>query len=181
MAAHWIRGSAESRLRAEGATRREVQATLSRVGSLLVAAQWALIVACLAPAGPRLDLPGWLGSVGIGLVVLGGLVGALALLSMGRRTRVHPVPEPGTRLHTTGIYAFVRHPMYLAVGAACLGAVLISGRVLGLVAAPLLGALLVAKASFEDRLLSRMFGWEFAVYASRVPAILPQPWRSHRR
>lgn len=173
--------SAERRLHAEGVTRREVASMLSRVGSLLVAAQLVLVVACLAPVGPRVDLPTWVALVGLVLLGLGGLVGIAALLAMGRRTRVHPVPAPDAQLHTTGIYAVVRHPMYLAVGLACLGAVLASGRVLGLVAVPLLGALLAAKAAFEDRILSRMFGWQFAVYASRVPAIVPQPWRAHPR
>jgi protein-S-isoprenylcysteine O-methyltransferase Ste14 len=156
------------------------EATLRRIGHVLVAAQMSLIVLCVLPLGPVVALPDPVPAIGTVLLLLAGAVGVAALLSMGRRTRVHPVPGPDAVLHTRGIYAFVRHPMYLAVGLACAGAVASSGRVLGMVALPLLYVVLTVKARFEDRLLARAFGWQFAVYASRVPAVIPQPWRSHR-
>jgi protein-S-isoprenylcysteine O-methyltransferase Ste14 len=149
------------------------------IGSALVLAQFALLALCLLPVGPVL----WSGLRAAGLACLGlaAVVGVLALIAMGRDLRVHPVPGEQARLRTGGIYGLIRHPMYLAVLLAALGVVLSTGRLLAVLATLGLAAVLTAKAAFEDRLLQAKFGWQFAVYACRVPAILPQPWRSYRR
>ena len=162
----------------------ESAARRRRAGTALVVAQFALIALCLLPVGPTLFDPASGDPVRIaGLVCMGlaALVGGLAFLALGRDTRVHPAPHAGTRLHTHGIYAVIRHPMYAAVLLACLGATLSTGRLLALLSLLALGVVLHVKAGFEDRLLSEQFGWQFAVYASHVPALVPQPWRSHRR
>ncbi len=153
--------------------------THHRTGSRLVYAQFVLIGVCVLPVGPVL----WSGQWALGLValLLAGAVGAWALLSMGADTRVHPVPDTSTPLHTHGLYAWIRHPMYLAVLLACLGVTLASGRALALGALLCLAVVLGVKSRFEDRLLAAKFGAQFTDYAARVPALIPAPWRSHRR
>ncbi|MGB7982155.1 MAG: isoprenylcysteine carboxylmethyltransferase family protein [Candidatus Nanopelagicales bacterium] len=157
----------------------QFDATHHRTGSRLVLAQFALIGVCVAPLGPTL----WSGLWALGLValLLAAAVGALALRSMGADTRVHPVPDAGTALHTHGLYAWIRHPMYLAVLLACLGVTLASGRALALVGLLSLMGVLAVKSRFEDRLLAAKFGAQFSDYAARVPALVPRPWRTHRR
>lgn len=150
-----------------------------RTGTLLVVAQFTLIGLVLLPVGPAIG-SGQLRPVGIALLVAGAVVGVLALLAMGSDTRVHPVPGQGASLHRNGIYAWIRHPMYAAVLLACAGVTVSTGRVLAIAAFVALAAVLHAKARFEDSLLDARFGWEFAVYAQRVPALVPQPWRSRR-
>jgi protein-S-isoprenylcysteine O-methyltransferase Ste14 len=139
-----------------------------------------LIALCLVPVGPVLG-SGQLRPAGLVALALAAVVGGLALLAMGSDLRVHPVPGRGAPLHTHGIYAFIRHPMYAAVLLACLGVTLSSGRVLSIVSLVLLAGVLAVKMRFEDRLLEARFGWQFAVYASRVPSLIPAPWRSHAR
>ena len=145
----------------------------------MVAGQVALVLLVLLPVGPVLwagrDTLGWV------LTVTGLVVGALGLLALGKDTRVSPVPPSGGRLHRNGVYAFVRHPMYLGLGLFALGVTVVTGRLLALVGFVLLAVLLVVKARIEDHVLQRKFGWEYAIYAMRVPSIVPQPWRSHRR
>ncbi len=151
-----------------------------RIGNLLVGAQFTLIGLCVLPVGPTLG-SGQLRPLGLASLLLAGLVGGLALLAMGRDLRVHPVPDHTSPLHRNGIYAVMRHPMYAAVLLACLGVALASGRVLAILALAALAGVLHVKARFEDRLLTAKFGGEFAEYARRVPAIVPQPWRARRR
>jgi protein-S-isoprenylcysteine O-methyltransferase Ste14 len=151
-----------------------------RIGNLLVAAQFGLIGLCLIPVGPAIG-SGQLRPLGLVCLALAAVVGGLALVAMGSDTRVHPVPDARTPLRINGIYAWIRHPMYAAVLLACLGVTLSSGRVLSLLASLALVAVLHVKADFEDRMLQEKFGWQFSVYASRVPALIPQPWRSHSR
>jgi protein-S-isoprenylcysteine O-methyltransferase Ste14 len=151
-----------------------------RVGTALVITQFVLIGLCLLPVGPSIG-DGQLRPLGLACLALAAVVGGLALAALGRDTRVHPVPGESATLHTHGIYAFIRHPMYAAVLLACLGVVLSTGRILSIVALVALAGVLHVKARFEDHLLEARFGWQFAVYAGRVPAIVPQPWRSHAR
>ncbi len=156
------------------------EATHHQVGWALVAAQFGLIGLCVLPVGPVLGT-GQLRPLGPAALALAVVVGGLALLALGADTRVHPVPGESARLRIHGIYAFIRHPMYAAVLLACLGVALSTGRVLSIVSVVVLMAVLHVKARFEDRLLEGRFGSQFAAYAARVPAIIPQPWRSHAR
>lgn len=151
-----------------------------RIGNVLVAAQFVLIGLCLLPVGPAIG-SGQLRPLGLACLALAALVGGLALLAMGSDTRVHPVPDHQTPLRMNGIYAWIRHPMYAAVLLACLGVTLSTGRITSVLALVALVVVLYVKADFEDRLLQEKFGWQFSVYASRVPAIVPAPWRSHAR
>lgn len=164
----------------QGGARMSDRERAQRVGTVLVAAQFTLVGLVLLPIGPALG-SGQLRPLGLVLLALAAVVGGLALVALGRDTRVHPIPGQGAVLRTHGIYAFIRHPMYAAVLLACAGVTVSTGRVLAIVALVLLAGVLAVKARFEDALLEARFGWQFAVYASRVPAIIPQPWRSHAR
>lgn len=145
----------------------------TRLGNYLIGGQLALIVVCLLPVGPTIG-PGFPG-VGLALVGLAAVVGGLALLSLGRSARVHPIPGRSAYLHTNGMYAVVRHPMYAAVLLACAGVTVAGARVLSGLALAALAVLLHVKARFEDRMLSEQYGWAYAVYAQRVPSVLPWP------
>ena len=175
-----ITGRADGRIRVEGRLRMQWTPRHRRIGNLLVAAQFGLILLCLVPVGPSIG-SGQLRPLGLVCLALAGVVGGLALLAMGSDTRVHPVPDARTSLRVSGIYAWIRHPMYAAVLLAALGVSLFSGRVLSLLAFLALVGVLHVKAGFEDRMLQEKFGWQFSVYASRVPALIPQPWRTHGR
>ncbi len=149
------------------------------VGTALVVAQFSLAALCLVPVGPRvaaLTRP----LLGLVLLAAGGSLALLALGALGSSTRVHPVPAEAATLRTRGIYAHIRHPMYAAVLLACSGATLVTGRVVAAVGVVGVAAVLAVKSRFEDRLLAEKYGWQFAAYASRVPAVIPQPWRSRR-
>ncbi|MBI5828129.1 MAG: isoprenylcysteine carboxylmethyltransferase family protein [Chloroflexi bacterium] len=83
------------------------------------------------------------------------------------------------RLITTGPYAHVRHPMYLAVIAAALGGLLLYRTWAALCFAVIMFGLAV-RARREERVLSQEFGPEWQAYASRVPAWLPRFGRGRR-
>lgn len=145
-------------------------------GNILVLAQFTLLALCVVPFGPAVALPGILRFLGLVLVGFGLVVGALGIAALGRNTRVHPIPAKGCELRTTGIYGHVRHPMYLAVMLSAVGLTLAGGRLLALLATVALPAVLTVKARFEEDLLCEKFGWEYAAYCAKVPAILPRPW-----
>ncbi|MFQ5724317.1 MAG: methyltransferase family protein [Terriglobia bacterium] len=81
--------------------------------------------------------------------------------------------RPG-RVATAGIYARVRHPRYLGMMSAWLGAALLSGatRLLVLVAVFMGLALLVTE--LEERELLARLGEAYGDYRRRVPRLLPR-------
>jgi protein-S-isoprenylcysteine O-methyltransferase Ste14 len=84
---------------------------------------------------------------------------------------------PDHRLVTTGPYDIVRHPMYLGLMAAAIGALAVFRTwttVLFVIQLPVL----VVRARSEDRLLAATFGPEWRRYAAAVPGWLPRLERS---
>jgi protein-S-isoprenylcysteine O-methyltransferase Ste14 len=83
--------------------------------------------------------------------------------------------EPGHRLVTHGPYRLVRHPMYLGLALAALGALAVY-RTWSAVLFVLQTPVLVRRAQREDVLLAQTYGDTWQRYAGRVPAWLPTGW-----
>ncbi len=137
------------------------------MSSLLVALQFGLI----ALMAVRLDA----GSIGPGFVALlgaGVAVGAWALAAnRPGNFNIRPDPHPEGRLVTGGPYAWVRHPMYLAVLLAMASFALV-GDAWQWAAWAALAAVLAAKARREERGLAILHpGYE--AYRRRTRAIVP--------
>lgn len=124
------------------------------------AGYWGLVVAqfgamlYLAFTGPAFG-EGWASRC---LIVLGGVLGVWAVLTMGiGRFNVTPELRPDARLVTSGPYRFLRHPMYVAVVLVGMGWLLarpVWSRVLAFV---VLAVVVLVKARIEERLLSERF------------------------
>lgn len=143
-------------------------------GRWFVTAQFGLIALALVPVGPVLHGPDWLDTASTVAGVVGWFLGAVALVALGRATRVSPVPAAAAELRTGGVYGVVRHPMYAAVLLLVGGVALGSGRVVAGVSWALLAVVLHHKAAFEDRLLAARFGAAHEVYRTDVPALVPR-------
>ena len=164
---------------------------MSRAVSILGSAFFLLIapgtVAVLVPrwiSGWRL-LPPLLGFRGfrvLGVVLV--LCGAPALLDSFRRFAVEGLGTPAPPLPThhlvvTGLYRYVRNPMYVAVLAIVVGQALLLGSVAllvyGLVVA--LGFAIFVLA-YEEPTLRRSFGVSYDEFCANVPRWIPRlrPW-----
>jgi protein-S-isoprenylcysteine O-methyltransferase Ste14 len=120
-----------------------------------------------------------------GVVLLG--LGAMGLLDSFGRFAIQgigtPAPVFPTRhLVVTGLYRYVRNPMYVAVVSAILGQGLILGN-LGLL---LYGALVwllfhLFVLLYEEPTLRESFGSEYAAFCAEVPRWIPRltPWTGH--
>ncbi len=110
----------------------------------------------------------------IGAVLgLGGLaLGLLSFKALGRNFRVFGAPRRSGTLITTGIYCYIRHPMYIGVILAVGGYVLAFGS---LFAIPLwLGVTVfyIVKAVKEERLLTDKFP-EYEEYRKKTWKFIP--------
>jgi protein-S-isoprenylcysteine O-methyltransferase Ste14 len=106
------------------------------------------------------------------------LLHAFALFALHQGT---PAPvAPTESLVVTGVYRFVRNPMYLAVLAIILGQALLFGDGwLLLYAAVVLIAVVAFVKGYEEPTLTRTYGEHYLEYRRNVPGWWPRltPWR----
>jgi protein-S-isoprenylcysteine O-methyltransferase Ste14 len=126
--------------------------------------------------------PGWLALrlVGAALVAVGTAVLLHAFVRFALDGLGTPAPvAPTEHLVVTGLYRYVRNPMYLAVAATILGQALLLGQPVLVPYALVFGAAVTAFARwYEEPALERRFGPAYAAYRDAVPAWWPRrsPW-----
>lgn len=123
----------------------------------------------------RLSLPGS-AAAGWLLIALAGGVGVAAMLQLGSQLVPQPSPVADGELVRSGLYRFVRHPIYTAVLLAVAAAVLRYASVAGLVLLVATGLFFDRKAAYEERLLEATYP-RYREYRQEVPArFVPRVW-----
>jgi protein-S-isoprenylcysteine O-methyltransferase Ste14 len=144
-----------------------------RKGFILVVVQFVLLVAIVAlPHGSQWSVPTWLGTVALILMMLGLSISLFGIVSLGNSLTATPVPKTDAILRTTGMYALVRHPIYLGILLLGLGLTIPAGSFLTIGAFLLLAATLSYKSRFEEQLMLAKFP-DYQAYATRVGRIIP--------
>ena len=131
-------------------------------GAVLVAGRYrpvALLVGGGAATARR--ILGW------ALISAGGLLASAAMLHLGESLTPYPVPLPGARFASGGMYRLVRHPIYGGVTMLAIGYGLVRGDLLAVLAAVSLVPFFFAKSTFEERHLLERYP-EYADYRRRV-------------
>ena len=106
----------------------------------------------------------------VGLFLIGAVIGLIALQYNRRHNfYIRPILKEGAKLVTTGIYRYVRHPMYLSV-AIMMGA-FVKDRVTFLIWLALIGVLYL-KAKNEERLWCNS-SRAYIEYKNRTKSIIP--------
>ena len=147
----------------------------------LLAVQLGLLAAIfLLPAGDAWTPPSWLATGSRVLEIVGLVVLGIGLLNLGRSATPLPTPVRDGELRSTGLYRYVRHPIYSGVMALAVGSAITSGSVTIAVAALTLVGWLAIKARWEERRLSARYP-DYAAYAARTPRFLPSPRRLSSR
>ena len=164
------------------------------------AAAGSAVFFALAPGTVAGLLPWWLtrweAGAAFGRWLPARLAGILILVA-GTAVLVHsfarfvleglgtPAPiAPPAHLVVSGLYRYVRNPMYLAVTATILGQALLLWRPVLLGYAALVTAAMVAFVlGYEQPALAQRFGSEYTTYRRAVPGWRPRltPWRPGRR
>lgn len=127
-----------------------------------------LLLLALLFAAPR--LPGGVHALPTALAPWGLVLMAAAIVlileakrDLRESFRVHPAPGANARLVRDGIYARLRHPMYVAAILFVVGFALRSGDAYSVAAAALNVVFYALKARFEERLLSARYP-DYAAY-----------------
>jgi protein-S-isoprenylcysteine O-methyltransferase Ste14 len=149
------------------------------VAWILVLVQFALLaVVFLLPWGSDWTTPAWLSVCARAVSLLGLVVVAVGAVNLGRSLTPLPVPMKDGELRSTGLYRFVRHPIYSGVMAIAVGWAIPSGSVGVGAAALALVVWLANKARWEERRLSVRYPG-YSAYADGTPRFIPS-WRRRR-
>ncbi|MDF1883144.1 hypothetical protein JHD49_04255 [Sulfurimonas sp. SAG-AH-194-C21] len=136
-------------------------------GYSLVFSQFFLILIMLLPLGtPASNL-----YLALLMIVLGGTVGVLALYS-NRFFNIRPDIKEDASLITTGIYAYIRHPMYTAVLTMMFGVTLLYPVTFVFVSYSLLICTLLLKLFYEESLWKAQ-STEYWVYMTHTKRLVP--------
>ncbi len=124
---------------------------------------------------PRLAIPIQLAlAIGAPMFLTGISLILLALFQLGLPTALHSPPRGERRLIKEGVYARLRHPIYLGDFLCCLGWAVIFKARWALLITPLWLSLLLVVALLEERLLEGEFGEEYRQYKHNVPFLIPR-------
>jgi protein-S-isoprenylcysteine O-methyltransferase len=108
----------------------------------------------------------WLAGTGLGIGLFGLSLWVVSMVQLGRSLAVLPGTE---KLITTGIYKFLRHPIYVGIDLTLAGLFLALGSTygflyLGLVVLPLN----IVRSRLEEKALLQKFGEPYRDYLSRT-------------
>ena len=147
-------------------------------GWLWVAGQAVLLIALIVlPGGDAWPKPAILLLIA-GALFFGGLAFiAVAALRLGTALTPTPVPTSYGQLKTTGLYRYVRHPIYTGVLITIAGITLRSGTWFHVVIALATLVFFDRKAAWEEQRLAEHYP-DYPSYAARTPKFIWWPGRN---
>ncbi len=144
-------------------------------GWAFVAVQFILLAALVAlPPGDDWARPAWLQAAALLLLVAGvGLV-LVSALGLGPALTATPVPTQRGALVTSGLFQYVRHPIYSGVILAVVATAIRSGNLITAVLAVVLIAFFWVKSSWEETKLRENYP-DYEAYAATTGRFFPRP------
>ena len=119
---------------------------------LLVALQFLLLLLLVVnPFGAFREIDR---TFSLTLYAIAAVILASAAVALGSALTASPIPKDDAQLVVTGIYRWVRHPMYSALILIGLGLVLSTFNLFSLFLVASLVTVLIYKSSYEDQLLA---------------------------
>jgi protein-S-isoprenylcysteine O-methyltransferase Ste14 len=108
------------------------------------------------------------------LLFIGGIiVGIAGVVGLRRSLSIFPTPSKKTTLVASGIYKYIRHPMYTGLLIIALSFTVCRPSLLGFILFASFYIVLLAKSSYEERLLEASFT-TYAEYKDKTGRFFPR-------
>lgn len=128
--------------------------TVKRKDILLVTLQFILLTIFYIPFIPNaFNTPIVLKYIGAIISILGFLIILIAILQLNKNLTPFPTPKENGALINTGLYKYVRHPIYSGIFLAAIGIAFYTGSYWQLAIAFILLILFYYKSKYEESLL----------------------------
>ncbi|WP_232085888.1 methyltransferase family protein [Candidatus Nitrosacidococcus tergens] len=138
------------------------------MSQILVVLQLLAISLCVLPFG---NTPGI--HLGLYLFAIGIFLGCITLyFNRPGNFSVYPEIKDHAQLITTGIYRYIRHPMYTSLFIAMSGIVIYNDYFLNFLGLVLLAMVLISKSYKEEKLLLEKFP-EYREYMTKTKRFIP--------
>jgi protein-S-isoprenylcysteine O-methyltransferase Ste14 len=124
-----------------------------------------------------LSLPDWLRWTGLALGLIGFGLWTWTQAALGKEWSPQLQLGEQHRLVTSGPYAWVRHPMYLAMFAVAIALALLSSNWCFVLFAAAMIVGFVVRAPREERMMVEAFGEEYKTYMQGTGRFFPRPRR----
>ncbi|HET7118305.1 MAG TPA: isoprenylcysteine carboxylmethyltransferase family protein [Hanamia sp.] len=118
-------------------------------------------------------VPRWLQLTGIFFSVAGIFISLASVVTLNKNLSPFPTPKPGAELAQSGIYKYVRHPIYSGILFFEFGFSMYSENTLRLLIFFTLLILFRFKAAFEEKLLQNKFS-NYTTYKKTTGMFLPR-------
>jgi len=139
------------------------------ISRILVGLQFFFIFLMLLPLTERTTHP----YIGVGITVVGIVIGLLAINEHKRGNfNIRPDIKENCELVTTGVYAYVRHPMYLSVLLSMFGVAVIYFTYYEFTLFFLLLVTLLVKLFYEEHMW-KCHSAEYEAYMKKTKRLLP--------
>ena len=145
---------------------------MKRQGPLFVVGQFALLVLLIISPSIK-NVAAGLAPLGFLLQILGLLIVIVGGFNLRKSLTASPEPKSGGKFVVTGLYKWVRHPMYLGLIVFGIGITIQRESIMAEIETLFLAILLHFKRLYEDRLLLEKYP-EAAEYQQRVGAFFPK-------
>ncbi|AXT58141.1 isoprenylcysteine carboxylmethyltransferase family protein [Aquimarina sp. AD1] len=119
---------------------------------------------------------GWLpfiNRIGLFTFVLGVLIVFISLLQLNKNLSPFPTPKLNSKLVKTGLYKFIRHPIYTGILCVVFGYGLYIGSIFKLIIATTIYMLFYFKTKYEEEKLQEFFE-EYKVYKATTGRFFPR-------
>jgi protein-S-isoprenylcysteine O-methyltransferase Ste14 len=110
---------------------------------------------------------------GFALLVAGAALRLASMITLGRRFASVVAVQAGHRLHTSGLYAAIRHPSYLGILLMDLGFAGVFRSAVALALMPVVWWMFKHRMDVEEAFLTAAFGGDYRDYAARTRRLLP--------
>ena len=140
---------------------------------VFVSIQLVLFVLYVIPApSASFNLPIWLHYLALALAATGLMVVTLAIVQLNKNLTPFPTPKTSGTLIQTGLYRYVRHPIYSGIILSALGVGLYLGSTWKISIGIALWVLFYFKSRYEEILLLRQYP-NYEAYRKRTSRFFP--------
>lgn len=140
---------------------------------IFVSLQLLLFIAFVFKVEWSLELSTEMETFGFILFLLGGILVLISLLQLNKNLSPFPTPKADAALIQTGLYKYIRHPIYTSILILLLGYSIYQNSFYKLMITAVLGVLFYFKSKYEEKQLALKFP-EYLVYKNKTGRFLPK-------